>query len=106
VVQVVTQVAAEAPEITDDAEQFGGGDGPSIDTGRCTTCNECTQINNRIFAYNENMQAYILDPEGGSYREIVEAAESCQVSIIHPGKPHNPSEPNLEDLITRAEPFN
>jgi hypothetical protein len=106
VVQVVTQVAAEAPEIADDAEQFGGGDGPSIDTGRCTTCNECTQINNRIFAYNENMQAYILDPEGGSYREIVEAAESCQVSIIHPGKPHNPSEPNLEDLITRAEPFN
>jgi hypothetical protein len=52
------------------------------------------------------MQAEIADPDGGTYREIVEAAESCQVSIIHPGKPRNPDEPNLEDLIARAEPFN
>jgi len=36
----------------------------------------------------------------------VEAAESCQVSIIHPGKRRNPDEPNLEDLIARADPFN
>ena len=52
------------------------------------------------------MQAYIADPEGGTFREIVEAAESCQVSIIHPGKPLNPNEPNLDDLIARAESFN
>jgi ferredoxin len=106
VAQVVAQVAAEAPETADDAEPAGGGDGPSIETARCTTCNECTQINNRIFVYNDNMQAYIADPRAGTFREIVEAAESCQVSIIHPGKPLNPSEPNLDDLIARAEPFN
>jgi len=37
---------------------------------------------------------------------LVEAAESCQVSIIHPGKPRDTTEPNLADLIARAEPFN
>ena len=73
---------------------------------RCTTCNECTQINNRIFVYNDDMQAEIVDPDAGTYREMVEAAESCQVSIIHPGQPRNPDEPNLEDLIARAESFN
>jgi ferredoxin len=106
VAQVVAQVAAEAPETIEEAEEAGGGDGLWIETSRCTTCNECTQINNHIFAYNENMQAFVADPDGGTYREIVEAAESCQVSIIHPGKPRNLNEPNLEDLISRAESFN
>jgi hypothetical protein len=76
-----------------------------IETARCTTCNECTQINNRMFAYNENMQAYIASLDAGSYRQMVEAAESCQVSIIHPGKPRDRTEPDLKDLIVRAEPF-
>jgi len=80
-------------------------DEPYIETPRCSTCNECTQINNRMFAYNENRQAYIANPDAGSYRELVEAAESCQVSIIHPGKPRNPHEPGLEELIERARPF-
>ncbi len=81
-------------------------DGAYIDTPRCTTCDECIQINNRIFAYDANRQAYIADPDGGSYRDLVEAAETCQVCIIHPGKPMNPDEPGLEELVTRAEPFN
>ena len=71
----------------------------------CTTCNECTQINSRMFAYNENKQAYIADPEAGTFRQLVEAAEGCQVSIIHPGNPHNPKEPGLEDLMRRAAEF-
>ncbi|MDH5537231.1 MAG: ferredoxin, partial [Betaproteobacteria bacterium] len=76
-----------------------------IETPRCTTCDECTHINNRLFAYDDNKQAYIADINAGSYRQLVEAAESCQVSIIHPGKPRNPSEPGLADLVKRAEPF-
>ena len=36
---------------------------------------------------------------------MVEAAEACQVSIIHPGKPWNPNEPGLEELLQRAEAF-
>jgi hypothetical protein len=58
-----------------------------------------------MFAYNENKQAYIADPAAGTYRQLVEAAESCQVSIIHPGRPRNPAEPGLEELLARAEAF-
>lgn len=76
-----------------------------IETPRCTTCNECTQINDKMFAYNENRQAYIANRSAGTYAQMVEAAESCQVSIIHPGKPLNQDEPGLDELLKRAEPF-
>ena len=76
-----------------------------IETERCSTCNECTQINDRMFAYNANKQAYIADLKAGTYAQLVEAAENCQLAIIHPGKPINPAEPGLDDLIKRAEPF-
>jgi ferredoxin len=89
--------AAEAPEESSD-EAY-------IETPRCTTCNECTTINGKMFAYDENKQAYIADIDAGSYRELVEAAESCQVSIIHPGKPRNAKEPGLDELLERAAPF-
>ncbi|MDP4198031.1 MAG: ferredoxin [Bacteroidota bacterium] len=82
------------------------GDDPYIETSRCTTCNECTQVNNKMFAYNAEKQAHIADPSAGTFRQLVEAAEGCQVSIIHPGKPRNPKEPGLEDLLIRAAQFN
>ena len=87
------------------AEPAPSSDDPWIETARCTTCNECTQLNDRMFGYNENKQAYIRDPDAGTYRELVQAAETCQVAIIHPGKPRNPNEPGLEELLKRAEPF-
>jgi hypothetical protein len=80
-------------------------DAPYIETPRCTSCNECTRINNKMFAYDGNKQAFIADPAAGSYRQLVEAAESCQVAIIHPGKPRDPDEPGLDELVKRAEPF-
>lgn len=78
---------------------------PWIETARCSTCNECTMINDRMFVYNENRQAYIADPDAGTYAELVLAAENCQVAIIHPGKPRNPAEPGLDELVKRAEAF-
>ena len=92
--------AAELP-----ASEAHGSDDPYIETPRCTTCNECTTLNGRLFAYNENRQAYIADQSAGTYRELVEAAEGCQVAIIHPGRPRDPNEPGLDELIARAEPF-
>jgi hypothetical protein len=80
-------------------------DDPYVETPRCTTCNECTTINNRMFAYDANKQAYIADASAGTFRQLVEAAESCQVSIIHPGKPRDPGEAGLEELVARAEAF-
>ena len=86
-----------------EAEQ--SSDEAYIETSRCSTCNECTQINNKMFAYDDNQQAYIADLGAGTYAQLVEAAESCQVSIIHPGKPRNPNEPGLDELLKRAEMF-
>jgi hypothetical protein len=80
-------------------------DDPYVESARCTTCNECIQINGKMFAYDENRQCHIVDPDAGTYRQLVEAAESCQVAIIHPGKPRNPNEPGLDELVKRAEPF-
>lgn len=97
--------SAPTPAEAKAARQEEPSDDPYIETPRCTTCNECTNLNNRMFAYNENKQAYIADLKAGTYRELVEAAETCQVSIIHPGKPRNPSEPGLDELLKRAEPF-
>ena len=88
-----------------DTEPARSPDEAYIETARCSSCNECTTINSKMFAYNANKQAYIADVTAGTYAQLVEAAESCQVSIIHPGKPRNPKEPGLEELIKRAEPF-
>ena len=87
------------------AEERKAGE-PYIETERCSSCNECILLNDRMFAYNDNKQAYIKDANAGTYRQLVEAAESCQVAIIHPGKPRNPNEPGLEELMKRAEAFN
>jgi ferredoxin len=98
---------AEAPATPAEAEVATErpSDDPYIETARCTSCNECTQINDKMFGYDANKQASVINPDAGTYRQLVEAAESCQVSIIHPGKPRNPNEPGLDELIKRAEPF-
>jgi hypothetical protein len=90
--------AAEAP-----AEK--PSDDPYVETARCSSCNECIQINDKLFGYDANKQALILNPDAGTYRQLVDAAENCQLSIIHPGKPRNPNEPGLDELVKRAEPF-
>ena len=93
------------PETGVDDDPGTSSDEASIDTPRCTTCDECTNRNDRMFAYDDNKQAYIKDIAAGTYRELVEAAEVCQVAIIHPGKPRDPGEAGLDELIARAEPF-
>jgi len=80
-------------------------DDPWIETSRCPSCGECKNINEQMFAYNDNNQAYLKDINAGTYRQLVEAAEACQVAIIHPGKPRNPKEAGLEELLERAKPF-
>ena len=101
--EAVEESVAEPPEVAVAGEL--AADDPWIETPRCSTCNECTAMNPRMFAYDDNKQAYIKDPDAGTFRELVEAAESCQVAVIHPGKPRNPEEPGLEELIERAKAF-
>jgi hypothetical protein len=104
---VEEKVIVAEPETAGTPEEDEPSSGePFIETVRCTTCNECTDINAQLFAYNDNKQAYIGDPSAGTYRQLVEAAENCQVSIIHPGEPKDLSEPNLDELRERAAVFN
>ncbi len=76
-----------------------------IDTALCTSCDECIRKAPGIFAYNENKQAFVKNPRGGSFRDLVTAAESCTAKIIHPGTPWNSAEPDLESLRQRAQAF-
>ena len=92
----------------DQADQAAAPDSdqPNIESELCTSCDDCILRNASLFAYDDVKQAYIKDPRAGSYREMVEAAENCPVCIIHPGKPLDPSEPNLDELQQRAASFN
>jgi pyruvate-ferredoxin/flavodoxin oxidoreductase len=76
-----------------------------IESSECTACDECIDINPKIFAYDDKKRAYILDPKGGPFKDIVKAAEKCTVRIIHPGTPWNPNEKGLDKLSKRAEKF-
>jgi hypothetical protein len=100
-----TAAAPAAVSETVEQEPERSPDEAYIETPRCSTCNECTTLNNKMFSYDGNQQAFIADVNAGTYAQLVEAAESCQVSIIHPGKPRNPKEPGLEELLKRAELF-
>jgi len=99
------EVAAPVEEADEDDAPISL-DEPYIDSVLCTTCDDCTKMAPHIFAYDENKQAYIKDATSGTFQELVLAAEKCPVKIIHPGKPKNPAEKNLDEWIARAQPFN
>ncbi len=79
---------------------------PWIETEECTSCDECTNLNPKIFAYNNDKKAYIKDPDGGPYEDIVKAAEKCTARVIHPGLPKDKSAKDIEKWIKRGEKFN
>ena len=94
------------PAAEEDAEEELSFDEPWLDTAQCTTCDDCMGVNKMMFAYNGDKQAFIKDPKAGPYADLVAAAEICPAKCIHPGKPLDPNEPGLEELIARAAPFN
>ena len=77
-----------------------------VDTPECTGCDECININPKVFAYNDTKKVVILNPKGGTYVDLVKAAEKCTAGVIHPGTPWNMSEANLDKLKQRAAKFN
>ena len=105
-----TQTAAQptaqsAPPEEADEPQATVSEQPWIDERLCTTCDECIDINKKMFAYNDKKKAYIKDAKAGPFKDIVKAAEKCSSGAIHPGMPLNPNEKDLNKLIKRAEPF-
>jgi pyruvate-ferredoxin/flavodoxin oxidoreductase len=108
----VAPAAASAPAVAPAPSTTAADDDQAlaleayIDSARCTSCNECTNLNNRMFSYNSDKQAYVKDASAGTFQQLVIAAERCPVSIIHPGSPLNPKEKDLAKWVKRAEKFN
>ena len=94
---------ADEPDVDEEEISFNE---PWIDSMMCTSCDDCLAINKVMFTYNQDKQAIIKDISAGTYAQLVKAAELCPAKCIHPGKPLDPDEPDLEELISRAEPFN
>lgn len=78
---------------------------PWIDSANCTSCDECININPKIFAYDDKKHAVIKDAKGGPYRDIVRAAEKCTAQVIHPGTPWDPKEKDADKLLARARKY-
>jgi pyruvate-ferredoxin/flavodoxin oxidoreductase len=102
----MSEPVAATPTADASAPGVGGFEAVCIDTPECTACDECTNINPKIFAYNDQKKAIVVNPKGGTFFDIVKAAEKCTAGIIHPGTPWNMNEPNVEKLIQRAAKFN
>jgi len=100
------EAAAAAPAAAEEEEPEPSFDDPYIDTPLCTSCNECTNINNRLFNYDGNKQAFIADPNAGTFAELVKAAGLCPARCIHPGKPRSGDTTATPELIARAAEFN
>ncbi len=133
VAELLARAPATAPPIPDALAATGAGNGPApapaasagaavavapaptdaaiamepyIDSAMCTACNECTNLNKRLFGYTDKKQAYIKDARAGTFKQLVQAAEKCPVKIIHPGTPLDPNEKDLAKWVERAKPFN
>jgi pyruvate-ferredoxin/flavodoxin oxidoreductase len=101
--------ASAAPAASADAPaQAGDGEymAPWLDTEDCTACDECININPKIFKYNADKKAYIDNPNGGPYQDLVKAAEKCTAQVIHPGLPSDRSAKDTDKWIKRGEKYN
>jgi len=77
-----------------------------VESPECTACDECTSIAPKVFVYNDQKQAIVVNPKGAKYADIVKAAEKCTAGCLHPGTPWNMSEPGIEKLMARAAKYN
>jgi pyruvate-ferredoxin/flavodoxin oxidoreductase len=105
-------VAASPPKLaavgTPAAAEPASGEymAPWIETEECTACDECIIINPQIFEYNSDKKAFIKNPDGGPYRDLVKSAEKCTAQVIHPGLPRDRSAKDIGKWIKRGEKFN
>ncbi|AHG92618.1 pyruvate flavodoxin/ferredoxin oxidoreductase domain protein (plasmid) [Gemmatirosa kalamazoonensis] len=106
---IVAKPIAESPMAVAEARGNAAVDALAVDayieSDRCTTCNECINLNKKLFAYNADKQAYVKDATAGTFAQLVMAAEKCPVSAIHPGTPLNPKEKDLDKWLKRAQAF-
>ncbi len=102
----------ELPSLSAPAATASGAPAPAagfepawIEKSLCTSCDECISINPKIFQYDSDKKAFVKDPKGGPFKDIVRAAEKCTGQCIHPGTPADPAEKDLDKLVKRAAKY-
>jgi pyruvate-ferredoxin/flavodoxin oxidoreductase len=103
---MVDAVEVAAPNAASPQETGGEYMAPWIDSPQCTACDECINLNGKIFVYNQSKQAIIKDPQAGPYSDLVKAAEKCTAQVIHPGLPADRSAKDIDRWIARGEKHN
>jgi pyruvate-ferredoxin/flavodoxin oxidoreductase len=101
--------AANAPQqkVAQSAAPAADGYEPVwVESPECTACDECTSIAPKVFVYNDQKQAIVVNPKGARYADLVKAAEKCTAGCLHPGTPWNMNEPGIEKLMARAAKYN
>jgi pyruvate-ferredoxin/flavodoxin oxidoreductase len=76
-----------------------------VETPECTACDECTDLAPKVFKYNDQKQAVVIDPKGAPFKDIVKAAEKCTAGCLHPGTAWNAAEKDVEKLMKRADKY-
>ena len=77
-----------------------------VESDECTSCKDCIVAVPSVFKFDDNKQAFVYNPTGGTFAQIVAAAEKCPARCIHPGVPQNKNEASLDKWVKRAEKFN
>ena len=54
----------------------------SIDLNVCVVNAMCPHIASKSFALNDDRQGMVIDPDGDTRENVLEAAEACPVSAI------------------------
>ncbi len=106
VAAALEQAPTEAPPADVTPQSDGDYMAPWIDTEDCTSCDECVNLNGKIFVYSDKKKAIIQDPGGGPYSDLVKAAEKCTAQVIHPGLPRDRSGKDIDKWIKRGEKYN
>jgi len=106
IVELATGETTAQPAAPEAPQSSGDYLAPWLETEACTSCDECTKLNPNIFAYNNDKKAYIKDPKGGPYEDLVKAAEKCTARVIHPGLPADRTGKDMEKWIKRGEKYN
>ncbi|MEZ5619449.1 MAG: ferredoxin [Rhodocyclaceae bacterium] len=105
--RVASAAGASQPQAAQSAAPAADGYEPVwVETPECTACDECTTLAPKVFVYNDQKQAIVVNPKGGKYADIVKAAEKCTAGCLHPGTPWNMNEPGIEKLMARAAKYN
>lgn len=60
----------------------------AIDRAECIGSGQCVSVAPRAFRLDEAMKAEVIDPEGESLDQVLEAAEICPAQAIYVSRGH------------------